>query len=159
MNKKPNEAALPGWARIVFIVLFLLPMVSGALIAVFGQREESVNENRALTKLPAVSWSSFRHGAFQDQLEDALIDQVPGGEAVKTAALDAKNSLLKLQQGVLYAAAPQLRSNYAPIADGYYHYAGDQHRIVERPADTQMDQAALEQVAAGFAALPEDVTV
>ena len=159
MSKKPTEAGLPGWARIVFIVLFLLPMVSAALIPLFGQRDMSVSENRSLTKLPALSWSSFRDGSFQDQLEDALIDQVPGGEAVKNAALDAKNSLLKLQQGVLYAAAPQLKSNYAPIAEGYYHYAGDEHRIVESPSGTVTDQAALERMAADFAGLPEDMTV
>ena len=140
-------------AGVVLLALFAFPMVLTALIPIVGQRDESVQENRTLKKLPAWTAQGFLSGAFQDDLEDALIDQLPLGEPVKGAVLDAKNGLLKTQQQLLFALRPDLKSNYSLIADGYYHYAGDAHRIVEKPK--AYDAAHLEALAASFRGLPD----
>ncbi|MBR4428437.1 MAG: hypothetical protein IKS78_03685, partial [Clostridia bacterium] len=56
----------------VFTALFFIPALALLLLPVLGQKDASVKENRALTRLPAPSVSSFMDGSFQDALEDAL---------------------------------------------------------------------------------------
>ena len=114
----------------VFIALFFLPALTLLLLPVLGQKDVSVLENRTLNRVPAISAGSFLDGSFQDALEDALTDQLPGGETIKGVTLDAKNATLRLQQNLLNAAAPELKTNYGLISQGYYHYAGDEYRIL-----------------------------
>ena len=150
--KKEQKKRLPD---LLLLFFFFAPMLLGAAILLTGQKSQSTLENRALRQLPAVSGEALLQGAFQDDLEDALVDQLPLGESVKGAALDGKNGLLKMQQALLYAAQPALRSNYVPVAEGYYHYAGDAHRIVEKPYDlsTEERQRHLEAMASQFSGL------
>ena len=54
---------------------------------------------------------------------------------MKTAVLDAQNSAAAGERALLLRAFPSLKSGYEQIAEGYYHYGGDEHRIVERPSD------------------------
>ena len=129
--KQRRKRILP----VLMLLLFVLPMLLTAAIPLFGQSDFSVGENRAKTLFPRLSWKSFLSGTFQDQLEEALTDQWPASESVKAWDLDQQNRILAMQQELLYAAAPELRSSYRPIAAGYYHYADDEHTIVEKPKE------------------------
>lgn len=143
------------FGHVFLLVAFALPVVLVLLISVTGQREESVLENRSLTKLPAFTLSSYADGSFQDDLEKGLIDQLPLMEPVKEAILDGKNDLMKLQQRLLYAVAPGVRQTYEMIADGYYHFAGDDKRIVEKPVDYSARQRYLDALEANFGAISD----
>ena len=152
-NKQNKKNTLPTWASIILLLLFSIPTILALLIPVVGPRDESILENRTLQQFPTFTLLSFKDGSFQDDLEDALIDQLPLMEPIKETVLDGKNELLKLQQEILYAANPDLRSQYSLIADGYYHFAGDDHRIVEKPGDYTDYKDHLEELAANLSKL------
>ncbi len=142
------------FAQGLFLFLLALPAALLLMIPFVGQREESVSENRALQQLPTFTVSSFLDGTFQDELEQGLIDQLPLMETIKGAVIDGKNSILQMQQSMLYAVAPALKSTYSLITDGYYHFAGDEHRIVEKPKDDSADVTHLQELADTFSGLP-----
>lgn len=113
-----------------------------------GEKEVSVSENRALARFPAFSLSSFASGEFQTDLEDALSDQYPWGEEIKDAVLKARNGIAKAESAALTALFPAAQAGYTEITPGYYHFAGDEHRIVEKPWNTETQR--LEENAAAF---------
>lgn len=116
------------------VALFALT-VAVALFFVFTDRNTvSELENRTLTGFPRFTFETFLSGDFQDQLEDALGDHMPFSGEVRGAVRGADAGVLRFLQGMIYRAAPELRNNYTQIAEGYYSYAGDAHRIVEKPA-------------------------
>ena len=141
------------FAQSFFLLLLALPAALLLTIPFVGQREESVLENRALQMLPAFTAASFLDGTFQDELEQGLIDQLPLMETVKGSVVDGKNSILQVQQSLLYAIAPDLKSTYSLIMDGYYHFSGDEHRIVEKPKDYLSDLTHLQELADTFKGL------
>ncbi len=55
-------------------------------------------------------------------------------EEIRGAVRSAGAGLARLQQEAIWRVVPGLRDHYTQIADGYYTYAGDEHRIVERPS-------------------------
>ena len=142
-----------------FLILFLLPMLLTFLIFFTGQRDVSVKENRVLTTFPAFSVQSFTEGGVQDGLENALIDQWPLAETLKGIVMDAKNELMQHQQSILYMLKPGLKTAYSLIAEGYYHYQEDEHRIVEKPRDLSAEQAHLAELAANINAADADIYV
>ena len=116
-----------------FIVLFALSLAA-VLFFVFTDRNTvSELENRTLTELPQFSFGEFVSGSFQNRLEEALGDHMPFAENVRGAVKSAGAGILHFQQTAIYQIHPGLKDNYTQIADGYYSYAGDEHRIVERP--------------------------
>ena len=133
----------------VFIALFLLSwavLLAGMLLT--GQREVSTLENRALTTFPPLTAGGIATGDFQDALEEALGDHLPGSEAVRAGVREAQAGVLRGMQEALYALRPELRSGYTALTEGYFRYQGDAHRIVEKPeARTPGAEAALERAA------------
>jgi len=140
-------------AYVALIVCCALPVLCLLGVLVRGERAASELENRPLTRFPAFSFSSFASGKFQDDLEHALGDQYPLGEQIKAAVLDAQNALTQGEGALLTAAFPGAKNTYAEIAPGYYHFAGDEHRIVERPWDEGKDEARLARQAQAFNAV------
>ena len=126
----------------IFLFLISIPVLLTVAILFIGQKDISTEENRVLTQFPSVSADSIISGDFQDRLEHALIDQWPLSEIIKSTVLNNNNRLLHLQQHLLYLTAPKLQTSYQVITEGYYHYNGDNHRIVEQP--TEHDPFALE---------------
>ena len=122
-----------------FIVLFVLSLAA-VLFFVFTDRNTvSGLENRTLAELPAPSLSSFLSGDFQDQLEDALGDHMPLSETIRGTVRQVEAELLAAQQKAVRSLFPGLNGLYTQIAEGYYSYAGDEHRIVEKPVLTEKD--------------------
>lgn len=118
----------------LFAFFFALPVILFWVnMAVNGQQTVSETENRALVQMPVLSAQSFRNGVFQDELEEAIGDQLPGSEMIRSAVKDTEAGLLDAMQNAFSVVFPEMRNGYLQISDGYYTYRGDEHRIVERP--------------------------
>ena len=68
-TEKPNRSR---YSKVLLISIFCISLLLGVLIPIIGQKDESVSENRKLTRIPALSASGFLHGTFQDELEEAI---------------------------------------------------------------------------------------
>ena len=73
-----------------FIIIF------GFTIAIWirGQQEESIIENRPLSKFPKFSLTDFFQGKYQEDLEKSLSDQMLLGQSIKTAMTSRKSELI-----------------------------------------------------------------
>ena len=123
--------------RICFLVLSAASLLLFWLVPFTGQKELSETENRTLAKLPAFSSASFISGTYQDDLEKAVGDQLLFSEEVRSFIKGVESSVLAAEQDLLCRINPSLRGGYTQIAEGYYAYQGDEHRIVEKPQDDE----------------------
>ncbi len=117
----------------IFILLTALLLVVALWHILTDRNMVSELENRSLTELPRFSFDSFVSGEFQDRLEKSLGDHMPFSEKIRGTVRGAGAELLRLQQTAFYRIHPELRDNYTQLMGPYYSYAGDEHRIVERP--------------------------
>ncbi len=117
---------------IALLIGCALPILLLSVLLFRGQTDISDSENRTLARFPSLSAASFASGEFQDGLEKALGDQYPFGDAIKSAVLTAETAVAHAESGVLRAVFPDAAPAYEEITSGYYHYRGDEHRIVER---------------------------
>ena len=117
----------------VFIALFALSLAAMLLFIMLDPRRTSSLENRTLTSFPAFSASGFLSGEDQDALEQALGDHMPASEEIRGAVRHLESSVLDAEQRLIFRLEPGLQSGYVQIAEGYYAWGGDEHRIVERP--------------------------
>lgn len=70
--------------NLIFVMASFLVIFGFCIaIAIRGQEEESITENRALAKFPKFSFGDFFSGKFQDDLEASLSDQMLFGQAIK----------------------------------------------------------------------------
>ena len=123
----------------IFIILFSLSLAA-ALFFVFTDRNTvSGLENRKLEELPRFSFGKFVSGSFQTHLENALGDHMPFAEHVRGTVRSAEAEIHRFQQNAIRRLFPNTRENYTQIAEGYYSYAGDEHRIVEKPVLSEED--------------------
>ena len=136
-------------AQLALLMGCALPVLLLLIVPFRGQRDVSIRENRSLSRFPAFSLSSFAAGDYQKALESALGDQYPWGEEIKGAVLDAQNAASRLEGEALTALFPGAGQAYAEITPGYCHFAGDAHRIVEKPWDLS-DETGLRSTAALF---------
>ena len=144
MKARKNHGVL------LFAVLFAMPVLIFWLhLIFFGQTEISETENRTLAMMPTLTGQAFVTGAYQDDLEDALGDQTPQSEAIRSFVKDREAETQKTMQNLLFSVFPQLKDGYVRIADGYYMYHGDEHRIVEKPMPPQKTEL-MESVGAGL---------
>lgn len=118
----------------VYIALFALSLFAAVFFAFTDRSTVSDLENRTKVGFPRFSFGTFLSGEFQNQLEDALSDHMPFSEPVRGAVRSAGADILRFQQDAVYRAFPEMKNNYTQIAEGYYVYAGDTRRIVEKPA-------------------------
>lgn len=97
------------WIRKLFILAVMAILVTGLLRTVFLPKELNSYENRYANQLPALSWSSYLEGIYQEAVEDSLEDQVPFGQVMKRlynqnharyvkGALDGVTGLLGLEK-------------------------------------------------------------
>lgn len=59
-------------------------------IAIRGQEDSSITENRALVKFPKFSFTDFFSGKYQDTLESSLADQMLFGQTIKNSMITSK---------------------------------------------------------------------
>ena len=122
------------WLQAAFLgAVFLILALGGAMAWLFP-REMNPYENRYAVQMPQLTAASYGSGQFQDQLEDALADQLPKASAMK------KLYHLGTRTYVYEALSPLSEAN----ADTYFDYYGvnltDGQRLVYSPmvlADVQ----------------------
>lgn len=115
------------WLNLAFVGAFLAVLALGGACAYLFPREMNTYENRYAVQLPILTAASYGSGQFQDQLEDALADQLPKASALK--------KLYHLgTRGYVYALlSPLSEAN----SDSYFDYFGvwlaDGNRLVYAP--------------------------
>lgn len=89
----------------LLLLLSLFTMILSFYIGVliFGQKDESILENKQLQKIPAFHFSSFFNGTYQEQLEASLIDQMPFSENIKGFVSKKQASLVQQMQSPFLA--------------------------------------------------------
>ena len=124
---------------VIFIAIFTLSLFA-VLFYIFTDRNtESRLENRKLAELPRPSFGEFISGSYQENLENALGDHIPFSEGIRGMVRSTETAVLRFQQNAIRLFFPYLTDNYVQIAEGYYSYAGDAHRIVEKPTLSEKD--------------------
>jgi len=125
-QKKPGR-----FAPLLLIAGCALPILLMLIVPFRGQLSVSDAENRSLAQFPRLTLESFLSCQFQDQLEDALGDQYPFGETLKGGLVSLQDQIYQGESKALHALFPSAAMSYTEIAKGYYHFAGDESRIVE----------------------------
>jgi hypothetical protein len=145
-SMKKQKTAL----QICFIILFTASLLLFWLVPFLGQKETSETENRSLARLPAFSADAFLAGTYQENLEAAAGDQLLFSEEIRSFVKGLQASVLAFEQDLLRRLDPSLRDGYTQIAEGYYAYRGDEHRIVEKPRDYEESAAEVAAFARPF---------
>ena len=70
-------------AKILFLAVLIVFMISGIARAVFMPKDINYYENRGAKKIPGLTLESFLNSSFQDSVEEALADQLPGAQPMK----------------------------------------------------------------------------
>ncbi len=70
-------------ANILFVFAFFGILLTGLLKTAFFSKDINIYENRYAYKLPAFSLSGFLDKSFQEQTDDALMDQFPLAQTAK----------------------------------------------------------------------------
>ena len=149
------EKKRKAWMQVCFVILSAALLLLFWLVPFIGQKDISETENRSLARLPAFSAAAFLNGGYQDNLENAAGDQLVFSEELRSAVKEIQASLLMAEQDLLCLVNPSLRNGYNQIADGYYIYQHDEHRIIEKPLDYEQnarDISTLPAVTMGAAA-------
>ena len=136
-----------------FIALFMLTLGAALGWLALDDRQVSALENRSLTAFPVFSVSGLLSGENQDTLEKALGDHLPFSEEIRGAVRSAEAAVLEAEQRALYRMKPELADGYSQITEGYYAWHGDEHRIVEKPAERFSVPAGAERFAERINAL------
>lgn len=81
------------WYRLYFVVIAGFFCVLGLVTALRPAKTFSPNENRVLQKFPTLSWQALVDGTYQEDVEKAASDQIPGRNTWTKAASLSKRSL------------------------------------------------------------------
>jgi len=71
------------WLNLAFVGAFLAVLALGGAFASLFPREMNAYENRYAVQMPALTADAYGSGQFQNQLEEALADQLPKASALK----------------------------------------------------------------------------
>lgn len=126
-KKKPGR-----FAPFLLLAGCALPVLLMLMVPFRGQLSVSDAENRSLAQFPALTLEGFLSCDFQEQLEDALGDQYPFGEVLKSGLIMLQDRVYQAESKALMRLFPSAALSYTEIAKGYYHFGGDESRIVEK---------------------------
>lgn len=147
-KKKPGR-----FASILLLAGCALPILLMLIVPFRGQLTVSDAENRSLALFPALTLEGFVSGDFQQQLEDALGDQYPFGETLKSGLITLQDKVYQAESSALMAIFPSAAMSYTEIANGYYHFGGDEGRIVEKAWPEEKYAPAVQKQSALYAEL------
>ena len=151
------EQKKPGLAAVLLLVGCALPILLMLIVPFRGQLAVSDAENRTLAHFPVLTLEGFLTGDFQQQLEDAMGDQYPFGEVIKGRLVSTEDAVYQAESRMLHALFPSAAMSYAEIANGYYHFGGDEGRIVEKPWPEEKYAPAVQKQSALYAKLDAPV--
>lgn len=142
MQTKQNTALLP-LCRLAFVLGILLVLLLGLGKTLLRPMEINFYENRPAERLAPLTAAGFLDGSFQDSLESALSDQVPGAIMLKEKYNDLNSSLLL---AVLRRETPRHPELFYRINGVLIH--GD--RALWDPFDPEPLMPQIQATAAGF---------
>lgn len=116
--------------NIFVIILFFMPLLLLIGIIFRGQRDISVIENRNLTKFPKLSFKNFKNNIFQDNLENAIADQLVLSQTIKKDKIKTTNFVNNKLTSVINHFSSC--NYYIKINGNYYHYKCSDY-IIEKP--------------------------
>ncbi len=138
---------------LIFLLgVFLVIISFYVALAIRGQKQKSVSENRPLAKIPQFSFKEFFSGDYQTNLENSLIDQMVFSEKIKTNMTSKKAQTVNDSQKFLMSAfhygeedtkqevaqnqdtqetpKKEVRNiKYIPISNGVYHYGNSEYMV------------------------------
>jgi hypothetical protein len=88
--------------QILFVCLVMAGLVAGAARTILAPKEINTYENRYASQLPAFSRSAWQDGTFQDGVDEALMDQVPLAQTMKSLYNRTTSRFLKSSLDRLY---------------------------------------------------------
>lgn len=83
------------------LFIFISIILTFYAVFILGQKEASGFENRELVKLPIFEMKSFIDKTFQDNLENAISDQIVIAKEVKKKALIIRNDSIELLNNII----------------------------------------------------------
>lgn len=95
------------WYRLYFIVITGFLGVLGLTALLRPAKTFSPNENRVLQKFPTLSWQALTDGDYQEKVEKAASDQIPGRNIWTKVASLSKRSLGQKDINGVYLAKDQ----------------------------------------------------
>lgn len=103
------------------LFIFISIILTFYAVFIFGQKNASEFENRELVKLPIFELGNFINKTFQDNLENAISDQIVIAKDVKKKALEIRNDSIDLMNNIIL----KLRNNengqyYVSVAENTY---------------------------------------
>lgn len=123
-------------------------------IAIRGQKNESIIENRKLVKAPKFNFTSFLNGKYQDQLENSLTDQMILGQRIKQIMTSSKSEMIVNLQTKLTAKLEDTESNenikYIPIAGTDVYYYGDSQYMVFKSLNLDENKEKINTIARSY---------
>lgn len=113
------------WIQRCFAVVVLLVLLLGLGKTLLRPKDVNTYENRYANKVSPFTVAGFRDATFQDSLEDALMDQVPGAQTLKKLRHQASSAYLQTLMDPFLAAHPDRYVRYlgAELFGGYMTYA------------------------------------
>ena len=138
-----------------FLILFFILFISlGVYVLIKTPKELTYLENRNLNKFQVFNIKSFLDGSFQDNLENAYLDQFIGSESIKGIMLN-KLSLSKKTMNYNKIC----NNSYVKISGEYYTYDCDQ-RIINAPYDLKPNTVEyIQKLGEKYSTLHDDVDV
>ena len=118
--------------KYIYILLFAFPFLLFCLIPFRGQNEKSEIESRALQKFPTFSFNSFFKGEYQEELENAISDQLIFSRKAKIYNQEIDNFISMSISNRLGKFSDKC-SLYFEVSKGYYNY-GCSNYLIEKPA-------------------------
>lgn len=109
----------------IFIALILIPslLFFGSLF--FAPKEMLLAENRVAQKYPSLHLASILDRSYQDELEQAITDQMLGSEQFKAASTAMQHSLF---EGLMFW---QPKDGYWLTPGGYFSFGSMEHLLRE----------------------------
>ena len=142
MQTSRNDKLLQG-CRLAFVLGLLLLFLLGLGRTLLRPAEINYFENRPAERLAPLTAAGFLDGSFQDSLEAALSDQVPGALRLKSAYNELNSSLLL---SVLRRETPGHPELFYRINDVYIHA----DRALWEPFDPEPLMPQIQATAEGF---------
>lgn len=149
-NKKDkNKYIYQNIINITFIILCCIPLFFLYLVPIRGQKDSSVVENRALQKIPNFNWNKFLSGQYQDELEQAINDQLILSQPIKIQTRTTSSMISNSFLNLLSIFDKNIRNHYIAISDQFYTYK-DSPYIIEKPVDYRQYLGVIEKNANSY---------
>jgi hypothetical protein len=128
----------------VFLVIFLLLLPLVWMRLFLGAKEDPFDlEARNPKQLPEFGLKQLLSGDYQDGIDDALADQMPASEQIRTAFLKTRNTLFN---SLSWIANDGAQGGYKLIGNGIFTFQGHDYLLSKKETNFLNDDAQLQQL-------------